>query len=198
MLRNTPNPAANSTRSVMTSLLLALLARPATHVVTVLLILLLDCWTGPSLAFSAVFVLPIVLSAWFCTARLAYGLALLVALGHFLIAAFMNPPTSQLTLAAEGLVRMIVLGFLAFLVSRTVRQEKELRVLRGLLRICMFCKRIRDQHGDWQRLELYIAEHSEAAFTHALCPECAEIHSAGIPERERNAGFAQPDSRPAG
>jgi DNA-binding response OmpR family regulator len=51
---------------------------------------------------------------------------------------------------------------------------KELRVLKGLLPICSSCKRIRDDKGYWTQIEAYISEHSEAEFTHGLCPECAK------------------------
>lgn len=46
------------------------------------------------------------------------------------------------------------------------------KTLRGLLPICSSCNKIRDEHGSWQRLERYIQEHSEAVFSHSLCPEC--------------------------
>lgn len=45
--------------------------------------------------------------------------------------------------------------------------------LSGLLPICASCKKIRDQEGKWNVLELYIKEHSDADFTHSFCPECA-------------------------
>jgi hypothetical protein len=48
------------------------------------------------------------------------------------------------------------------------------KVLRGLLPICMNCKKIRDDQGYWQKLEVYIRQHSEAEFSHGLCPECAQ------------------------
>ena len=51
---------------------------------------------------------------------------------------------------------------------------KELKVLRGMLPICSSCKRIRDDKGYWNQIESYISEHTEAEFTHGLCPECAE------------------------
>jgi PAS domain S-box-containing protein len=47
------------------------------------------------------------------------------------------------------------------------------KVLRGLLPICMNCKKIRDDQGYWQKIEVYIRKHSEAEFSHGLCPECA-------------------------
>ena len=50
----------------------------------------------------------------------------------------------------------------------------EVRTLRGLLPICMHCHRIRTGSDDWQKLEAYLEEHSEAQMSHALCDECLE------------------------
>jgi two-component system, cell cycle sensor histidine kinase and response regulator CckA len=47
------------------------------------------------------------------------------------------------------------------------------KTLRGLLPICASCKRIRDDHGYWEQVEVYIQKHSDAGFTHGICPECA-------------------------
>lgn len=44
--------------------------------------------------------------------------------------------------------------------------------LRGLLPICSNCKKIRDEQGGWQPIELYIARRSSAQFTHGICPDC--------------------------
>lgn len=44
--------------------------------------------------------------------------------------------------------------------------------LSGLLPICANCKKIRDDSGYWQKVEVYIHEHSEAKFSHGICPEC--------------------------
>jgi hypothetical protein len=48
----------------------------------------------------------------------------------------------------------------------------KVRTLRGLLPICSSCKKIRDDKGYWNQLESYIQEHSDAAFSHGICPEC--------------------------
>ena len=48
----------------------------------------------------------------------------------------------------------------------------KIKTLRGLIPICASCKKIRSDKGYWQQLEEYIIEHSEADFTHGLCPEC--------------------------
>ncbi len=49
----------------------------------------------------------------------------------------------------------------------------EIKVLKGLLPICASCKKILDDEGYWTQIEAYIREHSEAEFTHGICPECA-------------------------
>jgi DNA-binding response OmpR family regulator len=48
------------------------------------------------------------------------------------------------------------------------------RRLRGLLPICSYCKRIRDDRNYWQRVEVYVSEHTDATFTHGICPTCLE------------------------
>jgi DNA-binding response OmpR family regulator len=50
---------------------------------------------------------------------------------------------------------------------------EEIKRLSGLLPICAKCKRIRDKQDQWHQIEDYISEHSEADFSHGLCPECA-------------------------
>ena len=49
----------------------------------------------------------------------------------------------------------------------------QVKALRGLLPICANCKMIRDDKGRWNQIEIYIRDHSEATFTHGLCPECS-------------------------
>lgn len=49
----------------------------------------------------------------------------------------------------------------------------QVKTLRGLLPICAACKKIRDDQGYWSRVEEYVAQRTEAEFTHSICPECA-------------------------
>lgn len=51
---------------------------------------------------------------------------------------------------------------------------KQVKQLRGLLPICMYCKRIRNDKDYWQQVETYISDHSEAEFSHGICPDCYE------------------------
>jgi PAS domain S-box-containing protein len=50
----------------------------------------------------------------------------------------------------------------------------QVKTLRGLLPICTNCKKIRDDRGYWNQIEVYIRDHSEAEFSHSICPECAK------------------------
>ena len=152
------------------------LARGVTHIFMGVGILLLDYWTGPVLMFPILFVLPVTLSALFCSTRLAYLLAAVLPVGSFLIAVLVDAHANIAANAVNALVRMAVLSLLSFLVDLTARQNREIKVLRGRLAICMWCKRIRDEGGSWQKLETYIAAHSEADFSHGLCPECKQKH----------------------
>ena len=52
--------------------------------------------------------------------------------------------------------------------------KQKVRILSGLLPICANCKKIRDDKGYWNQIELYIDDHSEAEFTHGICPECSK------------------------
>jgi len=63
------------------------------------------------------------------------------------------------------------------------KAEDELAVIHGLLPICASCKKIRDDQGYWQQIEAYLSEHSQAMFTHGICPACAEKLYPGMQER---------------
>jgi hypothetical protein len=59
-------------------------------------------------------------------------------------------------------------------ITQRKKVEAEVKILRGFLPICASCKKIRDDKGYWQQVEDYIRVHSEAEFTHSLCPECVK------------------------
>ena len=50
----------------------------------------------------------------------------------------------------------------------------DVKILSGLIPICSSCKNIRDDEGYWNQIETYIDEHSEAQFSHGLCPDCSK------------------------
>lgn len=61
--------------------------------------------------------------------------------------------------------------------QRTAELEEALakvKALSGIIPICASCKKIRDDHGYWSQVEIYIRDHSDAIFSHAVCPECVQ------------------------
>ena len=57
-------------------------------------------------------------------------------------------------------------------IARLQQALDEVQLLKGLLPICASCKRIKDEHETWQVLEAYLQDHTEAKFTHGICPDC--------------------------
>ncbi|NTV14804.1 MAG: hypothetical protein HGA96_12880 [Desulfobulbaceae bacterium] len=87
-------------------------------------------------------------------------------------------------------VRQLRELIIALLHSLHLRQEElratrsELKILTGLLPICISCKKIRDDQGYWTQLESYIHKYSEAQFSHSICPNCVEKLYPGLMERK--------------
>jgi len=62
------------------------------------------------------------------------------------------------------------IGYLLLLSEKKLYEE--IKTLKGIIPICSYCKSIRDDEGSWEQLETYINEHSDAQFSHGLCPKC--------------------------
>jgi len=60
------------------------------------------------------------------------------------------------------------------MIAALEKSLSEIKRLQGLLPICMHCKKIRNDKGYWEHVEMYVSEHSEAVFTHSICPDCLE------------------------
>jgi hypothetical protein len=61
----------------------------------------------------------------------------------------------------------------------------QVKQLRGLLPICAWCKRVRDDHDYWHSVEEYISDRTDAQFSHGICPDCARDVSPRLPETPR-------------
>lgn len=86
-------------------------------------------------------------------------------------------------LVFEGLVRTGIRDPFALLFRQLKQEKKELEValreiktLKGLLPLCAFCKKIRDDEGYWHNLETYIPSKTDAQFSHGVCPDCLQKH----------------------
>lgn len=69
------------------------------------------------------------------------------------------------------------------LISKLKQALSEIKTLRGFLPICAHCKKIRDDDGYWQQLEKYIQDHSDAKFSHGICPDCIQTYYPEIKHR---------------
>jgi hypothetical protein len=107
----------------------------------------------------------------------------LVAWGAYILAFAFVKVEKQETIIYGFLVGFQVLSAFGMVVMvldkiRFKADESAIRAdrLEGLLPICSYCKKIRDEHDDWQTLELYIEDRSSAEFSHGICPECMKKH----------------------
>ena len=92
---------------------------------------------------------------------------------------FLSNDGSEKTIAWSNISGYFpILGWKSWKVGLDITELKQsiarVNTLGGLLPICANCNKIRDDKGYWNRLEAYIQDHSEAEFTHGICPECIE------------------------
>ncbi|HVM49774.1 MAG TPA: hypothetical protein VMU04_17230 [Candidatus Acidoferrum sp.] len=135
-----------------------------------------DYFAGPFIHLAILFVIPVALAAACSRPWWGIAFATLMPAAHLLFS-FTEPARGPLadSLANAG-IRMVVLVTFSVLIARVTRQAREIRVLHGLLPVCGFCKRIRNEEQNWQPIESFISQRSEASFTHTVCPDCAKQH----------------------
>jgi hypothetical protein len=140
-------------------------------------LLAFDYAAGPGNPFPVVHVVPVALAAWYSGRWPAVTLAVTLPVAHivFLIAVW-RPPGPASTLVGITLLRGAVILVMALWFARLAEHERALnqhvQTLEGLLPICSFCKKIRNEAGEWERLERFISTRSDARFSHAFCPAC--------------------------
>ena len=92
---------------------------------------------------------------------------------------YMVKPFNREELRARVTVGVRVVKLQEELTQRVRELEEALskvKLLQGLIPICSYCKKIRDDKNYWQQVEAYIVRHSEARFSHSVCPECYTNH----------------------
>lgn len=97
--------------------------------------------------------------------------SILMALGFFL-----SPQGNAWYGITNRSYALVVIAATVALSIVRKRAEEDVKVLHGLLPICSYCKKIRDDQGYWQQVERYIAARSEADFSHGMCPDCGTKH----------------------
>jgi DNA-binding response OmpR family regulator len=91
---------------------------------------------------------------------------------------YITKPFDWNELRARVFIGTRIVGLQLALATRVAELQQALanvRQLSGLLPICAYCKRIRDDADYWQQIEKYLVDHSDAQFTHGICPDCLEV-----------------------
>ncbi|MBK6656791.1 MAG: hypothetical protein IPG43_00920 [Proteobacteria bacterium] len=170
------NPKKNSSPGatplfVRSDLLNKLLASRLIYVVFALVMMALDVLTGRYLQFPVLYIIPVVLSAWYREDKTTYVLAIGLPLARFFIREYVEPPYPLIFAATNYTVRAMVLTLLAWLVQRTARQTAELRArVQGLVRMCAWSRTV-EFEGQWLTFEEYLKRRFGLDTTHGISPE---------------------------
>jgi|GEM_PF-1309470 len=151
---------------------------------------LLDCtfhiasrcyFSGPFIQFPITYLVPVALVSWYNGRWWGIAFAILLPLVRFYYnIALWEVPWTITEASINAVIRIVVLSSFGLIIHRVAIQtrtlSREVELLQGLLPICSYCKKIRDQHDHWQPMEKYIMERSAASFTHGICPDCLQKH----------------------
>ena len=161
----------------------------------------LDYLTGYELGFFLFYFLPIAIAAWKVGPTSSYLISILSSIVWFLSDISSHPYRSVLLAFWNTIMQLLCFLIIAYSTSRIrflLREKHEtsrarlsqVKTLSGLIPICASCKRIQDGQRDWQRIEEYIEERTNAEFTHGLCPECADklVKEAGVENLRQRVG----------
>lgn len=142
------------------------------------IVLAIDYITGRAIQFPITYVLPVGMAAWREQRPVAYAIAILMPIARLGFHFLWHEPQPFSVAALNASIAVSALILYAYLVDRIAWQtrvlEKKVKVLEGILPICASCKRIRTKQDEYQQIEKYITEHTEASFSHGICPECAK------------------------
>jgi len=152
-----------------------------------LLVLGLDYAVAPYLRFPVLYLIPIAFASWYCGAWCGVFLAVAMPLVRLAFLAAMDRPWTFLEAAVNAGARIVVFVLFALLFARLAWQNAQLaaevHMLRGLLPMCSFCKKIRTPDDQWLPVDRYIDSHTEARVSHGVCPECAREHYGDLLDR---------------
>ena len=154
-----------------------------------------DFLAGPVVFFPFLFVIPVALMAWNCGLRTALKLGAVLCIMRICVQYAWGIPYTLPVAIINAIIRLAILFFITFLCGKLSEQTQALRArvrtLEGLLPTCAYCKDIRDEEGEWQQMEEYVASRSAAQFTHGICPKCVTKHFSEVmnpDEREKTKG----------
>ena len=112
---------------------------------------------------------------------------------------FFGAPATPFNYMESIFETLMVLPLAGMMIFLTVKLLKRITVLEGILPICSFCRKIRI-NGEWINFDSYIKDHSEADFSHSVCPSCARVHygeflSSNEHEKKDNHNLADDSAR---
>lgn len=152
---------------------------------TMAVIFLIDVFSPIGIILPMLFVIPVYLAGWL-PQRWALPVAGVTATILVPLGALLSPPGGVDWIVWTNRLLSIVTIWLTVAVSFFQhRLAAEIKSLHGLLPICASCKKIRDEQDQWHSLEMFIRDHSDAQFTHGLCPICLEAYTAELQTRSR-------------
>ncbi len=147
----------------------------------------IDFLTGHDIGIALFYLAPIGYVTWFHSRRAGYLMSVVGIMTIFLSDSlagkiYRDLPTevwNSLVHLGFFIVTTILLSRLRSdldertkIIAQLKKALDEIKTLSGLLPICAWCKKVRDDKGYWKQVEHYIAEHTEAEFTHGICPDC--------------------------
>lgn len=140
------------------------------------LTVLVDYLTGPVYSFPVLVAIPIALSSWYSGRLVGIAAGVIIMIGELYLFSIWHEIVSVMILILYVSVRLVIMFSFIVLIDIIRKQKKEIKVLKGFLPICSFCKKIRDDSGNWVEIEQYIDARSDAKFSHSLCPGCLQEH----------------------
>jgi K+-sensing histidine kinase KdpD len=179
-----------------------------------LVVVALDVQTGFQLKLGPFYLLPVLLVAWAGGVLQGLVAAILAAAVWRGIDLVWRPAmVSGWVLVFDAFIHLLAFAAVALFVAwarslvererKLVRELSEVlanvRELEGLLPMCAWCKKVRDDQGYWQQIETYISAHTKADCTHGICPECQAKymesldHQEASPEGEGGRGDSPDD-----
>lgn len=146
-----------------------------------ILLLIADYFAGPFIQFPVSYLIPVAFISWYAGRNWGLVFAVVMPLVRFYFNVMLwTVPWTLTEASVNAFIRILVLSSFAVIIDRTAGQTRELskRVsqLEGLLPICAYCKKIRDQKNEWQVMEKYIMDRSATTFSHGICPDCIQKH----------------------
>lgn len=154
------------------------------------LIGVMDWLTGEEYDFFVFYFVPIALSAWYLGKQSGWAMALLSAviwpisdiLSHRLFS-----PTVEMWDEFMRLVSFFIVAVALSKIKKVLAAERaltnrlsgamaEIKQLQGILPMCSFCRKIRDNQDRWVPLEKYLLDYTDAKVSHGLCPACYKKH----------------------